>query len=138
LGLWLAGGVEPAWVALEPELGLLSLLAGVWLMPLEVELSGETLAFELPAMLPAVFWDGGVVVVLLEADEPLVPIVLELLLDTVRLSFTLRLPAYCLAIFLAFLSSSFEETVPVSSTVESVTETVMLSLLSVESLFNAD
>lgn len=44
---------------LEPEAGLLSLLAGVWLvwlMPLEVELSGdETLEFELPAMLPAVF-----------------------------------------------------------------------------------
>lgn len=75
---------------------------------------------------------------LLEADEPLVPMVLELLLETVRLSFTLRLPAYCLAIFLAVLASSVEETVPVSSTVLSVTETVMLSLLSVESLFNAD
>jgi hypothetical protein len=127
---------------LEPELGLLSLLVPEFPMLLVLEVLGlEALAPEFPAMLPAVFCEPGVLEDVLEAVEPLTPgevVPVELLVfETVRLSLTLRLPAYCLAMFLAFFDSSFDATVPLSSTVLSVTETVMLSLLRVESLFNA-
>jgi hypothetical protein len=141
---------------LAPELGLLSLLVPEF--PIELVLDElvlgtvvlvvpefavpllELAAPELPAMLPAVFCEPDVVEVLEEVDPftpgdvvPVEPLVFE----TVRLSLTLRLPAYCFAIFLALRDSSFDATVPFSSTVLSVTETVMLSLLRLESLFSA-
>jgi hypothetical protein len=138
---------------LAPELGLLSLLVPEF--PIELVLDElvlgtvvlvvpefavpllELAAPELPAMLPAVFCEPDVV----EEVDPFTPgdvvPVEPLVFETVKLSLTLRLPAYCFAIFLALRDSSFDATVPFSSTVLSVTDTVMLSLLRLESLFKA-
>ena len=98
--------------------------------PVEL-VSGGVLVWELPEMLPAVL--SGEVLALPEAlGAPVCP--LEL---TVRWSFTLRLPAYCSAIFLAACLSFLEATVPFSSIVFSDTVTVMLSLPSAGSFLIA-